>query len=261
MSLTICPLASGSSGNAIYIGDDKNRILIDCGLSGKRIEKLLQSRDIACPDLDGIILTHEHTDHIKGAGVMARRWGLPVYTRPGTWSAGEEILENIPSAQQKLLLSGLSFGRLEIDFFPISHDAREPVGLLVRRGSKQVALVTDLGESSVGLEGKIYGSDALIIEANHDPDMLATGPYPFFLQQRIKSSRGHLSNDDCGFLLSRVLNSQQVQVYLAHLSQDNNEPSIARITVENILREQGVDAGVDLHVAERNCASRPSVLL
>ncbi len=261
MSLMVCPLASGSSGNAIYIGDEKNKILIDCGLSGKKTEELLQSRGSSCSELDGIILTHEHSDHIKGAGILARRWKLPIFTRPGTWGAGGEILDSIPTSQQKLLLSGLSFGKIEIDFFHLSHDAAEPVGLLIRWGKNQVALVTDLGEPSPELEKRIYGSDVLIVEANHDPDMLASGPYPHFLKKRVRGSHGHLSNDDCGLLLSRVLNEKPVQVYLAHLSEQNNDPQIARLTVENFLKGKGKDSGVKIEVASRYCASFPFELL
>lgn len=261
MSLTVCPLASGSSGNAIYIGDEKNKILIDCGLSGKKTEELLRSRGTSCSELDGIIVTHEHSDHIRGAGILARRWKLPIFTRPGTWGAGSQVLDSVPSKQQKLLLSGLTFGKLELDYFHLSHDACEPVGLLIRWGKKQVALVTDLGETTPQLEKKIYGSDILIVEANHDPDMLATGPYPYFLKERVKGPSGHLSNDGCGLLLSRVLNEKPVQVYLAHLSQENNDPQIARLTVENFLRSKGRDSGIEIEVASRYCASIPFKLL
>ncbi len=261
MSLTVCPLASGSSGNAIYIGDTQNKILIDCGLSGKKTEELLRSRGTSCAELDGVILTHEHSDHIRGAGVLARRWKLPLFTRPGTWGAGGQILDSIPSKQQKLLLSGLTFGKIEIDYFPLSHDAMEPVGLVIRWGKRQISLVTDLGEITPEVEEKIHGSDIFIVEANHDPDMLASGPYPYFLKKRVSGPQGHLSNDDCGLLLSRALNEKPARVYLAHLSEENNDPQVARLTVENFLRSRGRDSGLEIEIAKRYCASLPIKLL
>ncbi len=259
MGLKICPLASGSSGNSIYIGHGKKGFLVDCGLSGRSIERRLQILGLSPDDISGIIITHEHQDHIKGAGILSRRWSLPVYTMPGTWAAGCRELNSVPPDLQRDLSGGFSLGAMDIAHFPLSHDAQEPVGLVISWKKRRVVIATDLGETNTEHEKIMEGANVIILEANHDRDMLANGPYPWYLKKRIKSPLGHLSNDDCGNFLSQILNDHPTAVFLAHLSQENNYPELARITVENLLKEKGVYPAPNLHlnVIERNCVSQP----
>ncbi len=257
MKLKVCPLASGSSGNAIYIGDEKNGFLIDSGLSGSELERRLQSIDCRCEDLDGIILTHEHIDHARGVGVLSRRFSLPVYTRPGTWYAGEKILGPINSGLQRELVNGLSFGQFDVEYFNLPHDAQEHVGLNIHWQGRRVIVATDLGEPTTELREFLPKADIIVLEANHDIAMLENGPYPGYLKKRIAGSRGHLSNDVCGELLADSLGEKPTKVFLAHLSRENNAPQVARLTIENYLQYRGVqsDAEIQISVAKRDCAS------
>lgn len=256
MELTICPLASGSSGNALYIGDDRAGLLLDCGLSGRELERRLHSIGKNPSHIKGIILTHEHRDHAHGAGILARRWSLPLYTRPGTWEGAEEILGPIPLELIRELEPGLTIGQIELDTFPLPHDAREPVGIVMHWRGRQIVVATDLGHSTSRVEQCLKEADVMILEANHDRSMLENGPYPPSLKRRIRGERGHLSNDDCGELLAGVLRDASPFIYLAHLSKENNSPQVAWATVANILRQRGIEMEArSLMVAEREKAS------
>lgn len=257
MNLQVCPLASGSSGNAIYVSCGKHSILIDCGISGVQLEKNLKSIGANCRDLDGIILTHEHSDHSKGVGILSRRFSLPVYTRPGTWLAGEKTLGPIAGKLERELENGLTFGQMEIEYFDLPHDAQEHVGLQIHWRGKKVLIATDLGQPTARLKKYLPEADIIVIEANHDLSMLENGRYPRYLKNRIASNHGHLSNDTCGELLAESLTERPVKIYLAHLSSENNDPQVARLTVENCLEYEGISLGehIQLSVARRDCAS------
>lgn len=254
-------LASGSSGNALYIETEHVRLLVDAGLSGKQIEKHLHTIGVDPASLTAILVTHEHSDHVKGVGVLARRYRLPVYMNQPTWESLPTNVGKIEDAYKNILETGaaLELGDLHIESFPISHDAAEPIGLRVEHGDSSLALVTDLGYVNQRLVNQIDGVDTLIFEANHDVEMLRMGPYPWNVKRRIFSDVGHLSNEDAGDALINILHSNGEDVYLAHLSRENNLIELAELTVQNILHEAELKVGKDVHLHKTH-PDRPTPL-
>lgn len=248
MTFEFCSLSSGSSGNCQYLGTDKIRLLIDAGFSGKRIEELLSSIDVCPKSLDGILVTHEHIDHIKGVGVLSRRYNIPIYANENTWGGMEDQIGKIGLENIKTFDTGsyLSMGDLDILPIRIFHDAIEPVGFIVRKGNKKISIITDTGWMNDEITGRIKDSDLYFIESNHDIQMLKSGSYPWPLKQRILSIRGHMSNEDTGRILSKVLKGKGERILLAHLSADNNIPDLALKTVGDILVNKGIDIGRDI---------------
>lgn len=241
-------LASGSTGNALYIETDRVRLLVDVGLSGRQVVSLLGQIGVKPESLSAIIVTHEHSDHVKGLGVMARRFQLPVYANEGTWQALPANVGDIPGELRHYLTTGsvAVFGDLEVETFGTSHDAAEPMGLCFHYQKRKLSLMTDLGYVSEKIKKTVCDSDILICEANHDVDMLRMGRYPWDVKRRILSDVGHLSNEDAGEAIVDILTDKPCDVYLAHLSRDNNMIDLARMTVSHMLEEAGIDVGKDV---------------
>ena len=256
MELRFAPLFSGSSGNAIYVGTDRTNLLIDAGVSGSRVLDELKTVGVNPSDLDGILVTHEHSDHIKGVGVLARKLRVPIYATEGTWAGMEAKLGKISLNQQAIIQTESPFyiGDLDITAFPTPHDALEPCGFAFSNGCARFAIATDIGYAREGWMKYILGADAVLLEANYDPDMLTAGSYPFELKKRILSRKGHLSNDDAGAVAAKLVQSGAKQIILGHLSEVNNFPELALRTVELILRQNGIDpeSDLDLRVALRD---------
>ncbi|WP_108022374.1 MBL fold metallo-hydrolase [Melghirimyces profundicolus] len=255
-------LASGSTGNALYVETGRIRVLVDAGLSGKRLEKLLTSIGVEPSSLHAVLVTHEHSDHIKGLGVFARRYRLPVYMNETTWAALPSGVGGIPIEQQHVFptLSTLDLEDLTVESFPVSHDAAEPMGFCFHHEGSRLGLVTDTGYINPRIAEKVAGCDALILEANHDVNMLRMGTYPWNVKRRILSDVGHLSNEDAGEALLTFLRGNGEDVFLAHLSQDNNLTDLAHLTVKGILQEQGLDVGRDVRLRGTQ-PDRPTPLL
>ncbi len=243
MSLQFSILASGSTGNAFYIQSHEQRLLIDAGLSGKQMDLHFKTIGVDPATLSGILVTHEHSDHIKGVGIFARKYNLPVYANAKTWQAMEKGIGKLTTDQKFHFDSDTvrTFGDMDVESFRVSHDAAEPMFFTFRRGKSKVALVTDLGYVSERIKKTIEGADAYIFEANHDVDMLRMSHYPWSVKQRILSDVGHVSNVDSGLALADVIGNETERIYLAHLSQDNNMKDIARMTVDQVLQERGID--------------------
>lgn len=255
MSMRFSVLASGSTGNAFYIEHDETKLLVDAGLSGKKIEELFQQIDADPAKLTGILVTHEHSDHIKGLGVMARRYNLPVYANEKTWKAMESTIGELKT-DQKFHFAANSvklFGTIEVESFSVSHDAADPMFFNFRANDKKVTLITDLGYVSEKIKGVIQGADAYIFESNHDISMLQMSSYPWNVKRRILSDYGHVSNEDCGLALSDVISERTKRVYLAHLSKENNLKELARMSVDQVLRERGIE--MDLHDTDPETAT------
>lgn len=260
--MELCSIASGSSGNCIYVGTEKGHILIDAGISGKRIEEGLNGIGLKTAEMQGILVTHEHIDHVAGLGVLARRYGIPIYATKGTIDAVrqmksvgkiEEGLFHVIEAEQEFTI-----GDMTIESIGISHDAAEPVAYKVKQGQKTAAVMTDLGYYDAHIVQKLQNVDALLLEANHDVRMLEMGPYPYPLKQRILGDRGHLSNENCGRLLGEVLHDKFKAVVLGHLSKENNYPQLAyeTVRVEVDMGENPYRADdFPMYVAKRDCAS------
>ncbi len=233
--MKFCSIASGSSGNCIYAGSSDTAVLIDAGISGKRIEQGLNELELTTSDVDGILVTHEHSDHIKGLGVLARRYGIPIYATRGTIAALTETtaIGKIPDGLLREIREDESFfiGSLKVLPFSISHDAAQPVGYRIESGGKAAAVATDMGCYSDYTIRNLSGLDVLLLESNHDVRMLEAGRYPYYLKRRILSEKGHLSNETAGQLLGRVLHDKLREVFLGHLSQENNYEALAFATV------------------------------
>lgn len=233
--MKMCSIASGSSGNCIYIGTEATHLLVDVGISCKRIVEGLGQLGLAGKDVDGILITHEHSDHISGLGVMCRKFGIPIYATQGTIAAIRNVgslgaiddtLFHTVRADEKIILKDITVNPMKI-----SHDAAEPVAYRFQYGNKRMAVVTDLGTYDDYTVECLKGMDALLLEANHDINMLQVGPYPYALKQRILGKKGHLSNELSGRLLSRLLNDHLNTVFLGHLSKENNLAELAYETV------------------------------
>jgi len=239
-ALKFSVLASGSSGNVCYLETNRARILIDAGLSCREIERRLAVVGVLPGRLDGIILTHEHVDHIRGAGVLARRYHLPVYANAGTLQNSRKRLGKVPEARLIETGGSVTLNDLVIDTFTKCHDAADPMGIVLSSDGIRVGLATDLGRSTRLAEERLKGCHALILEFNHDPDMLLEGPYPLYLKRRIKGRDGHLSNREAGELLRAVSHADLRVVVLAHLSEINNRPEKARETAGQVLSGCGL---------------------
>lgn len=233
--MDFCSIASGSSGNCMYAGSESTAVLIDVGLSGKRIEAGLNCIDRKTSEIDGILITHEHSDHIKGLGVVARKHHIPIYATGGTLRAIREMgnLGKIDEGLFHEIVPDESFmiKDLEIRPFSISHDAAEPVAYRVNHGRQSIGVITDLGEYTDYTVEHLQNLDAVLMEANHDIHMLQVGSYPYYLKQRILGERGHLSNENAGRLLCEILHDGMKSVFLGHLSQENNFAELAFETV------------------------------
>lgn len=230
-------IASGSSGNATYIGTDKTHILVDTGLSRKRILEGLDKASLTLDDIDAILITHEHSDHVAGLGVIERTREIPVYATAGTVEAikayssngkfNHDVL-NVIEPDVEFRINDMSVKAMNI-----GHDAAQPVCFRFESGAKSAAIVTDLGGYDDYLLENLKDLDMIMLEANHDVRMLQAGPYPYPLKMRILGSGGHLSNEDSGTMLSDILHDDIKHIMLAHISRENNTRDIAKMAVEN----------------------------
>ena len=231
-------LGSGSKGNAIYIESGQTAIMIDAGFSGKELEKRLAVHERELAKLDALFLTHEHSDHIRGAGVISRRCSLPVFANEGTFTGSEKTVGKLHKRIEFETGTRTVVKDLEVRSFRVSHDALDPVGYLVSDGKYSIACCTDTGKVTQLIASRLTGCDALILEFNHDLTMLKNGPYPFALQQRVRSNQGHLANDDAAAFLKDVIHDKVQQVVLAHLSEANNSAEIALQSAAAVLPKQ-----------------------
>lgn len=238
-------LASGSAGNVTYIETPEHHVLVDAGLSGKKITNLMNQIDRSLTTIDALFVTHEHSDHIMGVGVLARKYGIPIYANQQTWEAMENKIGKIDTDQKQLFEPGETklLGDLDIESFSVSHDAANPQFYAFHHNNKTFSMLTDTGYVSDRVQGIIQNSDVLLMEANHDYDMLRMGKYAWPLKQRILGDQGHLSNEDGALALTSVLGQRTKAVYLGHLSQENNQKPLAHLTVSSILQEH--DFSVD----------------
>lgn len=220
-------LASGSKGNAIYISDGATTLLVDAGLSGIEIERRLQAHDLDPKDIDAMIVSHEHADHIRGVGILSRRYDLPVYLSEKTSREAGQILGKVKDMRSFHCGDSFNVNSFDIHPFSTAHDAEDPAGFTLSCNGRKIGIATDLGIATAMVKQNLKGCDLLILEANHDPEMLMNGPYPWPLKQRIKSRTGHLSNQDSGELLSELKHDKLQHVVLAHLSETNNTPDKA----------------------------------
>ena len=217
-------LASSSTGNSFYVETPQKRFLIDAGLTGKKITSLLAEIDRKPENLDAIFITHEHSDHIKGVGVLARRYNLDVYANEKTWQMIDErnMIGKLDLAQKHIFERGktLTLGDIDIESFGVSHDAVEPQFYRLMKDNKSFVVLTDTGYVSDRMAGIIENADGYLIESNHDVEILRSGSYPWSLKQRILSDKGHLSNEDGAGTMIRTIGNRTKKIYLGHLSKE-----------------------------------------
>jgi len=253
--LKFCTLFSGSSGNSTYISDGCTDILVDAGVAGSRIESALSSIGANINNIKGIFITHEHSDHITGVGVLSRRYNIPIFANSKTMASMEKlgILKKIPAENIRVIdLTPVKIGNIEITAYPISHDASCPCGYLVTRNNvKEFAITTDTGVVTEAIAKAVTGTKTIVLESNHDISMLEFGPYPFVLKQRIKSELGHLSNDDAAKFAVYLARNGTSNIILGHLSHENNYPDLAYQTVNALFRKNDIQ-GVNILVAPRS---------
>ncbi|MBR0139577.1 MAG: MBL fold metallo-hydrolase [Firmicutes bacterium] len=245
MNMAICSLSSGSSGNTYLVLSERTAVLVDAGVSARQIGLRLSGLGLSTEALDAVLITHEHQDHISGLPVLMKKLDVPFYASRGT---AEAIRGTMPKEPETVAPGEvLQIGDLQVNAFSTSHDAAEPLGFSFRSGGKQISIVTDTGCVTEEIFRNMRGSDILVLESNHDVNILRIGRYPWFLKQRIASDRGHLSNEAAAEALARLIEEERLAgtekdrtVLLAHLSRENNFPEMALATVQNVLEERGV---------------------
>jgi phosphoribosyl 1,2-cyclic phosphodiesterase len=254
--MKMCILNSGSSGNSTYFATEKTSILLDSGLSGRETARRLDPLGADLNDFSGIIASHGHNDHVKGIGILARRHNIPVYMNYKTHVEAGRIVGKIPEIHYVKTGSTFEIGDITIETFPVSHDSLDPMGFVISANNTKIAYVTDLGRVTMEILNKITNKDLIVIESNHDLNMLVTGSYPESLKKRILGPEGHLSNIASADALTDAIGVRTEKVILAHLSEDNNTPEITRETVSEILDEEGL-GDIDLRIASRYHAMEP----
>lgn len=264
MGTIFCPLFSGSSGNSMVLKTDNTNLLIDAGKPGIAIRTALE--ELMIDKIDGLVITHEHTDHSKAAGIISRKYDVPIYATKGTFEGMKSIIGKIKSSNLCEIEAGQQFelGDIKIRPFNIPHDANEPVGYNFFVNDIKVTVATDIGCVTDEVYNSIGDSDVLLLESNHDINMLKFGSYPWPLKQRILGDYGHLSNEMAGNLIKKIYNKKLKSVILGHLSRENNFPELAYKTVRNILEMEGIvigqDMGLDLTVAKPSQISKSVVI-
>jgi len=257
--IKICSLFSGSSGNCIYVSYNGTSILIDAGVSGRRIEAALREIGESLDNISGIFITHEHSDHINGAGIISRRHKIPIYANTETWEAMRPFLGKLQSEHVRCIEVGeeKTIGDITVRSFPIPHDAVCPVGYNIFIAGKKLTIATDIGHMNDRLLSCLEKSDMILLESNHDLEMLRTGRYPWPLKRRIMSDYGHLCNDIAGEVVAHLAQCGTKRFLLGHLSQENNLPELAYRTAFNALMDKKINPVKDvyLEVALRDRAS------
>jgi len=243
--MQVSVLASGSTGNVTYIETPEHKVLVDAGLSGKKIANLMSSIGRDINEVDSLFVTHEHTDHCHSAGILARKYGLDVYANQGAWDAMAHKIGEVPTELKHVFdpNTTLGLGDLDIESFSVSHDAAEPQFYELHHAGKSFVIITDTGYVSEHVEGVISDADGYLFECNHDLEMLRMGRYPWPLKQRILGDEGHLSNEDSANALMDVIGQRTKRIYLGHRSQDNNMKTLAHLTVASMMKAH--DFGVE----------------
>jgi phosphoribosyl 1,2-cyclic phosphodiesterase len=251
--MKFCSLYSGSSGNSLYVEGSHGKILVDAGLSGIKISTALKQIGSDINTIKGIFVSHDHSDHVKGIGVLSRKYDIPLYMNEGTWNGIKGNIGKVKEDNIRLFENGglIEVEDLLVKTFSIHHDAADPVGFSITSNKTKVSIVTDTGIMDEVIYDNIKGSDLVVMESNHDVNMLMAGRYPYFLKKRVAGNKGHLSNECAADTVVRLAQEGLEKVVLAHLSEENNFPQLAMETTSNKLREHKLDDCVCVEVAGR----------
>lgn len=262
--IKFCPLFSGSSGNSFYLQYKDTTVLIDAGLSKKKISYAIAQIEEDASSVDAILITHEHIDHTAGIGVMERGFNIPIYANLSTWKSMPSSVGSIRNENIRYFEAGKKFFIKDMEIMPFSipHDAADPVGFSFYLDCKKVTCVTDIGHLTDTIIENVKGSDLLLMESNHDLDMLINGSYPWPLKRRIQSQYGHLCNKDCGEMIAKYIEYGLKSVVLGHLSAENNSPQLAYDTVKACIEKYGYEIGRDitLEIAKREGSNSVYIL-
>ena len=257
--LKFCSLYSGSSGNCLFVGSKTTNILIDCGTSCKKICEGLASIDSSIEDIDAILVTHEHSDHIQSLGMVSKKFNIPVYANLETWQAMSKQKEKISNENIKYFSNDEDFILNDLTIHPFStpHDAANPCGFNIHNGKRKLSIATDLGHIDDNIMNQLDKSSFILLESNYDPEILKVSKYPFHLKQRIAGPNGHLSNQTAGKVISFLMKKDLKEVMLGHLSKENNFPELAYQTVVEELMSNNSDINtISIGVANRNAPGK-----
>ncbi|MEI6603302.1 MAG: MBL fold metallo-hydrolase [Clostridia bacterium] len=245
-----CSLYSGSSGNALFVSAGGTKILVDAGLSCKRIFSALDSIGENPTDISAIFISHEHIDHVRGAGIISRKLNIPIFANENTWARMIPLVGSVSPENIMIFKTGehLQHGGIKIHPFSIPHDAAEPVGFNFFANGKKLTIATDIGHVNDEILGHVDGSDLILLESNHDLEMLRIGPYPYYLKRRIEGKHGHLSNDTASEIVVFLAERGTCRFILGHLSKENNFPELAYLTMQNKLQTKNLVIGKDIIV-------------
>ena len=257
--MNFCSLYSGSSGNSLFVESENTKILVDAGVSSKKIEKALNDINVEPSELDGILITHEHLDHVQGLGTFSRKFDIPVFVNEETLDAMPIQKDKIPEKNIKYfkVSSNFSIGDLDINSFSIPHDAANPCGFNISKNGKQISIATDIGHMTNDILKNLEESLFVMLEANYDPEVLKFSSYPFKLKTRIAGPDGHLSNQIAGKTISHLLKFRLKKAMLGHLSKETNFPELAyKTVVEELISNNFNENSLNLSVAQRNLHSK-----
>ena len=257
--MNFCSLYSGSSGNSLFVESENTKILVDAGVSSKKIEKALNDINVEPSELDGILITHEHLDHVQGLGTFSRKFDIPVFVNEETLDAMPIQKDKIPEKNIKYfkISSNFSIGDLDINSFSIPHDAANPCGFNISKNGKQISIATDIGHMTNDILKNLEESLFVMLEANYDPEVLKFSSYPFKLKTRIAGPDGHLSNQIAGKTISHLLKFRLKKAMLGHLSKETNFPELAyKTVVEELISNNFNENSLNLSVAQRNLHSK-----
>lgn len=253
--LKFCSLYSGSSGNCLFVSTNNTKVLIDCGTSCKKICDGLASINSSIEDIDAILVTHEHSDHVQSLGMVSKKFDIPVYANIDTWNAMEKQKEKISSENIKIFENDKDFILNDLTIHPFStpHDAVNPCGFNIHNGKRKLSIATDLGHMNNDIFNHLEKSSFILLESNYDPEVLKTSKYPYYLKQRIAGPTGHLSNETAGKTISALMKKDLKGVMLGHLSKESNFPELAYQTVVEQLMNDNADVNtINLSVASRD---------
>lgn len=257
--ISFATLFSSSKGNSIFVSSPNTKILVDAGMSARHIEKALSDIGESMQNIEAVLITHEHQDHIKSAGILSRRYDIPIYATPKIWETYQGF-GDISAKNRKEYTYGMTIGELSFDFFKTFHDAVQPVGLIITHEKSKLGICTDTGIVTAKMAGMLYNSTGLIFESNHDLKMLQASRYAPSLKARIAGERGHLSNEDAVEALKQIIGPETKEILLAHLSEENNDPDLALQISSEGLKDFGVHDKFRLRVAPPHHTSEIIIL-
>ncbi len=246
--ISFATLFSSSKGNSIFVSSGKTKVLVDAGTAACHIENALENIGESMREISAILITHEHTDHIKSAGSLSRRYDIPIFATPKLWETYRGF-GNIIERNQRKYAYGMTIGDFSFDFFKTFHDAIQPIGLVIANAGKKLGICTDTGKVTQRMIDYLKNADGLVFEFNHDPQLLRQSRYSPQLKARISGDEGHLSNEDAVEALKKIIGPATKEIVLAHLSEENNRPELAYETASQRLCDFGINKTIGLHVA------------